>query len=469
MIVHPVPKKLQSKTLVEDLMSYSGSPTTESLSPYQGMMEVLRDQMRGSNGIIDFSNLVSYITTALGDYDSSKQKPVKGPYYRHEPDEVIPESSILMRLEDIDRSWLEAYVKSCVIGYKIRPAGKSAYNKSTKEAISFQNSEGEYLTDADLMKDTDNTTDLQILDAKTKLPYLLKQIHFKSKKLGVSLISMYGVFLQINGDESTPPRAMLAHTIYRMSPTGEVIDPYPPSANQNPGFGENLRYIKGANPDSYYKDLLEFRDVLDVLGIKLWEEDPKMFDEKFISNLVVKYVMSNNEFLWKGQRRDPTVLGALNTVSMNDFGVATERTEMARVMSFVTMFCESGSPELAEYLRDEDKGRLSQFLAMYAMTTNDPNFYRDEEGRLRPTLDEMFTYGGFYCLPDDGSPYPFDISNISVIPNARALLHSSGHLIVLTRNSHVYAVTCSEAVQGLLACRRSQGVPCKITWTSLGM
>ena len=452
-------------------MSYSGLPTTESLSPYRGMTEVLRKQMVGANGTLDFKSLVAHVSASIGDYDAYKQKPIAGPYRKREPGEEIPEEAILTRLEDIDESWLENYVRSGIIGYKIRGDGRSRHMKDFKEAISFQNSDGEYLTDADLMSDRDNTTDLHILEARAKLPYLLKRVHFKSKQLGVSLISMYGVFLKIHGNSRTPPRDMLrGHTIWRMNSLGCITSPYPESANQNPGFGENLKYIKGECPDEFYYDLLEFRDTLDALGIRLWEEDPKEFDEKFMANLVVKYVMSNNEFLWKGQKRDASVLSALRSASVNDWGFAATVSDTSRILSFVSTFTESNSEDLQRYLDTSGTpNKVDYFIALYAQASQDPNFGKDESGRLTPQAKDMLTYGGFYCLPDDSAPYAFNVSFIHTNPNARALLHKDGYVVLVSRTNQASVLSAEEAAAALLTYTRTKGVQGKATWNTLVM
>ncbi len=431
-------------------------------------MEVLRSQMGGSNGTLDFRNLAAYVASDVGDYDAEKQKPVAGPYFKRDPgDEVNPET-VLTRLEDIDSSWVENFVRAGIIGYKIRGGGRTTYMRNTREAVSFQNSDGEYMTGAELLKDRDNTTDLAILEARTKLPYLLKRVHFKSKQLGVSLISMYGVFLKINGNQGTPPRDMLrGHTIYRMDAQGNITTPYPETANQNPGFGENFRYIKGAYPDEFYQDLLEFREVLDTLGIRLWEEDPKEFDEKFMSNLVVKYVKSNNEFLWHGQRRDSSVLHALSSVSVNDWSPTATSTDSSRILSFVSTFTESGQLALRQYMRTDPQSAslVDYFIALYSRVSKDPNFQKAEDGRLHPTSDEMLTYSGFYCLPDDNAPYPFDVSFIHTNADARALLHVSGHVVLVSRNNRVQCLTVQEAATALSTYMRTNGVGGKVAWT----
>ncbi len=453
-------------------MSYSGSPTTENLSPYKGMMEVLRGQMAGSNGTLDFRSLTSYIASDVGDYDSEKQKPVAGPYFKREPGQKVKPEEVLIRLEDIDSSWVENFVRAGIIGYKIRGSGRTAFMKATKEAISFQNSDGEFMTGAELLKDRDNTTDLAILEARTKLPYLLKRLHFKSKQLGVSLISMYGVFLKINGNQGTPPRDMLrGHKIYRMDAAGNVTTPYPETANQNPGFSENFRYIKGAYPDEFYHDLLEFREVLDILGIRLWEEDPREYDEAFMSNLVVKYVKSNNEFLWHGHRRDSSVLHALSSVSVNDWSPAAVVTDTSRILSFVSTFTESGVPALQSYMRPDEKSisLLDYFLALYSRVAQDVNFQKDASGKLHPSCDEMLTYSGFYCLPDDGTPYAFDVSFIHTNSDARALLHASGHVVLISRNNRVQCLTVQDATSAFSTYMRTNGVGGKVSWTHLVM
>ena len=452
-------------------MSYSGLPTTESLSPYKGMFQLLKDQIAGQRGTYDFNSLIEHIAKSIGDYDSAKQLPVAGPFRLRTPEEKEGPEPVLKRLEDIDATWLENYIRSGIIGYKKRPDGLSSYLHRTKEAIVFQNSDGDFLTGADLERDRDNTTDLDVFAAKEKLPYLLKRIHFKSKQLGVSLISMYGVFLMVNGSVDTKPREMLKHTIWKMDKFGNVTTPYPQSANQNPGFGENFQYIKGFRPDEYYQDLLEFREVLDILGIRLWEEDPREFDEAFISRLIVKYVVPNNVFLWKGQRKDSTVLNALGSMSVSDWGFNHSTSDAARIRSFVMNFCDSRSPIVREYMLPDHEGKknIDYFLFLYARATKDKNFYTGEDGKPYPQTRHMDTYEWFYCLPDEGSPYAFDVTPISNIPGAVALLHNSGHLIMVSNTKRFQAITVSEAIAAFATYNRNQGVGGKVEWTPLVM
>ena len=204
MLIHPIQFPLKSKTLVEDLISYSGSPTEANLSPYQGMAPVLRDQTKVNGDTVDLKSLTEYIRKNYGDYDSIKQKPVAGPYCKREPGEPVKEEDVLIRLEDIDYTWVEKFVTNAIIGYKINRSGRSVELANMRAAPTFTDSDGDILTEAYITEDTDNTSGYNLFEDKAKLPYLLKRLHYKSILLGTSLISIYGVYLRFKSSNIRP-------------------------------------------------------------------------------------------------------------------------------------------------------------------------------------------------------------------------------------------------------------------------
>lgn len=436
MLVHPTSLPLPAKTLVRDLISYSGSPGKDNLSPYPGMLQILRDQTRLRGVSMDLEHLLSELDRQI-DYDSRKQRPTPGFYQKREPGD-LPEV-YLTRLEDIDVSWIMQYVNNILTGYKHRNGGLGAQKYMSGNNGVWRDSDGEVRQITELMVDEDASYGHDIAAAKAKLPYLLKRLHQKSRVLRCSLISMYGRYLcvqRVLNRASPKPQDMLAVKIWQMDALGNITQPYPPSANHNKGFPEAFAFVRGDNPDDpYYRDLVEFGHVCDVLSIKLWMEDATKFDNKFINGLLVTYIMSNNDFLFAGRKVDTTVLKAISSTSVSDWQSTASAAKVKDEDAFVE---RCSTYRWLDTLEEVDFDTVKQFLNFYRAHTKD--------GTFTTTRNRLHTYMGFVCAPGGDTPFLFDTTSFYTKKGGRAILHKSGTLIAYTEDADIPAIHIEQAI-----------------------
>lgn len=432
MLIHPAQRPIKAQTLVVDLISYSGSPKKGNLSPYQGMLQILRDQIRSRGHTMDLDHVIENLGT-LSDYDADKQHPIPGKYVKHEE---LPEK-YLTRLEDIDPSWVAQYITNVLTGYKFRNGGLGANKYASGSNGVWTDSEGEVRQITDLAVDMDATYGYDIHEAKSKLPYLLKRLHQKSIDLGCSLISIYGRYLCVKVGTATPkPSHILATPIYQMDKSGHVTAPYPPTANHNKGFPEALQFVSGAYPnDPYYKDLLEFGQVCSVLGIKLWCEDPKEYDQDFINSLTVTYIASNKDFLWNGRKIDGTVLSALSTTSVKDFKTDELVNASAKYESFAERIGDNPifrRPELSY-------NSIKKLLALYTLANDEDKTFGEKNRHLH-------TCNGFICAPGSDTPHLFNTDKFCENKGKYALLHYTGLFVQYSTSSPVKVLSSDKAM-----------------------
>lgn len=454
-----------------DLMSYDGSPSKDNLSPYDGMMYIVRKQCGNLHGEpFDMQDMIEYVSNHYSDYDPASQKPAVGtPYFSRDKAEREACTEFATRLEDIHPSWIANYVQSLLIGYKRNPAGRSRHMKAMAANITFTDDENDKsIEETELVTDADNTTTYDIDTAKRKLPYLLKRVHWKSRELETSLISMYGQFLRVKQyKETVNPRDLLRNDRYRvwkMTSSGDVVTTFTENDNHNSIFPEAFKFVTGAYPtDPYYVDLLEFGRACDALGISLWLEDPRDYDQKFMDNFIVDYIKSNNDFLWNNRMLSSTVIGALRTVSTNDIeNDILLPDEDSIIYSLIMRIRDTTEKEAQMAFRGMAvPDVVTTFFISYVALSKDEGLKvtrsvfqsANPNKKIKvptcvPNCQCMNTTDGFYCLPGQSNPYVFDTRSFMMFQgNSHAILHSSGYLLLLgSRNSLVKYCHVADAV-----------------------
>lgn len=371
------------------------------------------------------------------DYDSQTQRPTIGPYVQRS--EVVPDEAVLKRLEDIDISWVLKYVTNVLTGYKKNNGGLGAAKYNSQTNGLWVDSDGEVRQITETWIDKDNYYGRDISGAQAKLPYLLKRLHQKSRMLGCSVLSIYGRYLccqQVLNIAIPKPKDMLAAKIYKMNSMGYITEPYGPSANHNRGFPEAFAFIRGADPDDpYYADLTEFGYICDLLGIKLWMEDPREYDQKFINTLVVTYISTNQEFLWHGKKLDRTVLGALRNTSVSDY--AGEPVVQDECESFVERCNNANIPKIT-YGEEIPLNDLVMLLKYYTKASGDETF--------KAIPRTFHTCDGFICAPYSDMPYLFNTDAFNERQGKVALLHRSGYFLQVCEYGAIPCLSSKNAI-----------------------
>lgn len=439
MIIHNGPLPNPAKTLLEDLVSRIGSPTTQSLSPYDGMRRVYQEQHLDNYS----EELVLDLLKGCPDYNPASQKPIAGPYV---PASEKPSNApTLQRLEDIDASWVAQYLRDALIGLKIRNCNSlKEYKYQNQEVYMFRSNDGEgFVSPADQLVEYHQYTPITVLEACAKLPYLLKRLQDKSIMLRVSVMSLIIAYEKAKRIQPDPkPSQILRMGVYQVDGNGNLFDYcMPDSANSGRVFPAARSWIAGRDPDPYFYDALELLQVCTVLGIDITQEDPTVFTPEFIENLKVTYISKNRNYLQGCTRVNGNVLNKLSTLQVTPLQppAAKPYTRLDVIEDTIQAILEAQSA--SQLMLDEPAKPeiINNFLAAYAAHTNG----------VPLTYEDFITRDGFlYRKSAPNTVYQVLVKEFlrrpsppSDLQTVAAIIHTSGYAFLISKDARVIYVS----------------------------
>lgn len=431
-----------------------------SLSPYDGMRKVLFQQV--PNG--DMSRVIRMLKDCP-DYDADHQKPIAGPYVRNKPD-----GPYLRRLEDIDASWVQKYLEDVLTGIKTNKSGGLREHASrNQEAATFHNSEGEVVEEGELLVDSPQYGAIDIAEAKSKLPYLLKRLYDKSVEMRVSAMSLIIAYEKAKIEKPVPrPKDILAVGVYKMGKDGNLEGLFTSTANSGKVFPPACDWIRGFHPmDPYFADAVELIRVCEVLGIDIREEDPRDYQKDDIAKLKVTYISRNRDYLSGSRQRNITVLDSLSSIKVSDYGIARKQATpiSVRVMNTVQAVLDCDDSTIQSILRqDPDPRAMNGFFNIYGQVAKDFRVTKkqhmemlavrrrvqleDPKTLLVPVLEDFVTRDGFLCsLTGSAMPQVFRVKKYvdqEKVCADIAIAHASGYFFLVTEGNCVYYLDAVE-------------------------
>lgn len=438
------------------------------------MAKVLYQNLWIMKNQIDPAIAIHAIEQANQDYNPIKQEAVAGEYKRDRPHP--PEDQILTRLEDIGYDWVYQYTLSLIIWFKDK-GGATAYALKTQTAPGLEDAEnGDVIAATETMVDGEYAMRPDLNTVKARLPYLLKKIHDLSRKYRTHLISYMKLWYGAKGSFAlTPaPREILAEgKLLKMGADGNPDGYFPSSANSGTIFPQAKAFMDGRTDDPGYQYIREFIQTLNALDLNIMNEDPKTFTQEFIDSLIVTYIESNKEFVLRGRRRSPRVYAELDKVSVSDWTRSTGLMETSEVSNFVSRL--HFNEKLMAMLEGDpvQDSAMNYFMLMYFMYSSDPHFYvpgyvyklydvKDvsDASKQAPNTMCMEVVDGFVSLPGSGVPYTFDLRCMrSSSDKHKAILTSSGKLILVRRGAHTEWLPVKFASAFIAAYAKSKGAP----------
>lgn len=397
------------------------------------------------------------------DYDADHQRPVAGPYVKDKP-----EASYLRRLEDIDESWLRKYLENVLTGIKINKSGGiREYSQQNQEAKTLCNSEGDTTEEGELLVDTGEFSPIDIAEAKSKLPYLLKRLYDKSIAMRVSAMSLIIAYEKAKVVAKVPrPKDLLEVGVYKMGRDGNFEGLFPASANSGKVFPPACDWIRGIAPDAYFDDAIELVRVCCVLGIDLKEEDPRDYQADAISNLRVTYISKNLDYLRGSHKRNFNVLDALSSVRVSEYTTAQQQRLpiTVRVMNTVQAVLDCEDSVVRRILDQKpDRRALNSLFITYGAVAKDFRITKqrhmemlavrrstpveDPKTLLVPVLDDFLTRDGFlYSTQSEAVPQLFRIKKYTeeTLGAEVAIAHSSGYLFLVTEGNCIHYLDAVE-------------------------
>lgn len=322
---------LPNKRVVDDLIERDGPPTKESFTPYTGMNYLISEQMKGAR----FHVLgIDVIKENIKEYLPSRAKATSDDISKSMESDDLTGTTYYYLLEDIDESHLVKYMRSQLIGLKINKSdARSTIEANEKIQPTMYDSEsGEVFNLSDVyVSDEYEESNSMLSEVRSKIPYLLKKLQDGSIQYGVSLLSLFiarnGVIEKLGRHlGEIKPRELLAYDIYRVSPTGDLLDTFDKeTANNIPKFREPKDLVMGVYPnDPYYKAGIELTIRVKQLGYNLYEENVTDYSPSYINRLMCRYIISNQEVLSDMAAFDPNIMKLFQDGSI--FKVAADST-----------------------------------------------------------------------------------------------------------------------------------------------
>lgn len=398
------------------------------------------------------------------DYDADHQKPAPGVWVKNR----VPPTSYLRRLEDIDASWVRKYLENVLTGIKInKSGGMREYFSQNREARTLSGNEGGTIEEGELLIETGEFSPVDIAEAKSKLPYLLKRLYDKSLLMRVSAMSLVIAYEKAKIVSKVPrPKAILEAGVYKMGKDGTIEGRFPPSANSGKVFPPACDWIRGFAPDAYFDDAMELIRVCRVLGIDIKEEDPLNYQAKDIANLTITYISKNLDYLSGSRKRNLSVLDSLASVSISDYSAAEKAKPpiSVRIMNTIQAVLDCDDPDIRQILEQgPDPRALNSCFRTYGSVAKDFRVTKqrhiemltsskhirveDPNTLLIPVLDDFLTRDGFLYSPQNNHiPQLFRVKKYAEegMGAEIAIAHSSGYFFLVSDGNCVYYLDAVE-------------------------
>jgi hypothetical protein len=420
MLVSEMLIPIPSRHLLVDLILSDGSDSTESLSPYRSAAHEFFQQIPNAP-----SNALSMLE-ANKDYNADKQRPEPGTYRKRQD---LP-STYLRRLEEIDESWVFAYLVNALTGMKINQSdGLHEYEQNNAETRTIQGSDGNTADEKDFLTQSGDYSPSEILSAAKKLPYLLKRLHMESIDRQVNLLSLiiaYERAKTADNNYDPKPRHILNNKVYRMFGTGRNYSLMDIDDNKGKIFPQANRWIHGDLDarDTYFYTAMELLDVCETLGIDLKQEDSNMYQQDFIDSLTVTYLAPNKMYVLAKHNKG-SIESSKSYLDVYDTGKSIALSEEEAIQNTIQVYLDSSLSRDGESIDGRD---LETFMRLY-----------NQMRKCQYNLRYFFTVDGFFYV-NRSMVFTIDISGFcSTLTRFRkALVHSDGFAIIITENNWFY-------------------------------
>ncbi len=310
------------RSILKDVLSRSNTDVSSSLFGLPGCREILVKQ----NADLNEYDL-DVILRGAKDYDASKNCPTDRNDSELELSASERRSDYYTRVEDIDPRWIHDYARDVIIGFRKNNSGLKTEKKLDYEVNYFVDNEtGDSRLATDFEIQQEKYSVAETVEAKRKLPYVLKVLHNGSKIYGISLLSVLIAYLRhkAKNDSVKPGKIATENCIWRVTYDGQFSSLCTPQDNAYAYEGKRgYRYIMSwildafddpadkAAMEKYTRACSDLIHIADVLGVKLADEEPTDYGKDVIDKATCLYLESNKTFIQDKIEADPELLKLL--------------------------------------------------------------------------------------------------------------------------------------------------------------
>lgn len=273
-------------TILENVLYTSSSKLCEHL-PIHGYYEKMLNYFFKSDD--DFDKYCEYVKTCV-DYDPTK-------IFDKEKNTYL--NPIITKEHEI---YIHKYLEQLKFSFYNYTSQKSYKNMLNldRETQTLINEEGESITEAEMLEEKGTNKVVKLLKYKEKLPFLLKNLHEKGKRYGISTLSCIRAIMLNPSKDKFTFRSMKMYGIWKMDKvTGECTELLNISSGDFQYYFKH--WILGTYKDIFYNDLLEFISICSEIPIDMRNLDPKKYGQSFINKINNIYFIPNHELAARNQ------------------------------------------------------------------------------------------------------------------------------------------------------------------------
>ena len=295
--------QLPAKKIISDLASRNSLAQNSEWFPFDGKEIEVRQKSK-----VDFASILSIIDMQQ-DFRADKAKPQEGAVSKGYSSNLSNKDTYLIRLEDIDSSWIYRYLFNVVTGMNINQM-KSFREEETKfrEHLSFFNEDkNKMVSETELIMDYVPISLSEFLEKKERMKSILKIMHDTSTRgneyedlpRGICYLSAT-IALEANKKFSKGQKSiasigsMLRFGLYKINSYGELAGKVQSYATASWICNWAMGYTES---NSLYFKSRELVRLCEDLGILLEYEDAREYTVDWFNSLLYTELPTNEEYL----------------------------------------------------------------------------------------------------------------------------------------------------------------------------
>lgn len=263
------------------------------------------------------------------DYNANRIGASTSPYLnKSERDKKLDMSA--RTLETIHESWPRQYTEQLLFDITNKRRGGYADYEGFRvpQKLLEEEETGVAVTQGELLQDKPEIATIDYLEAKKRLPYILKKLYMQSIRTSINLLSVIIAYEKAKHKKENYKLMttvdILEQRVYPMNPNDDTIMPNPFIITGD----YNTRFAKYAYPwvieeitDAYTELKHELLHICWKIGIDIKQENPLDYNKDFIDSIVITSVEKNRRYLLGNNPINPDVIKRLSTIRLDEFSL----------------------------------------------------------------------------------------------------------------------------------------------------
>ena len=415
MFIREVAPDLPTTSVASELISRTGSPTKFSLSPYQGMFRIIKEQglaeVTEINQIVkrfdDFTFFQQDFREERIDEDADEDELEEWGQIQEYKITDKSEPMYFIRFEDgIPQDNMVQFLKHVLNNAKRSKDGIKEYLSRNKVATTFEQADTEEtVASTELMTETDFNEDKVDAEVLQDLAYSLYRMNILSRKCGVNILSLVFAYMKsirfLRSEIPDKPSILLQNgPIYYADINGDCTQEIQFPSDRKLTAARDI-LIVGGRYTEFENDYKILSKTLRELGIDFKRDDVTKYDHVYIKEISHKILVNNYNYVSRtfgGYNRK--VLKGLKSISLDTVAKSGLEEEFDPVKHAIDLIMDSVNTPSEIYRAFTRKGNLNSDMAFQvrvlqttALLKNEglgPNLQLSDDGFMLDTMNNYY-------------------------------------------------------------------------------